>query len=230
MTEFIQSATARRTFLAGLGAAGLLAIPGCASLPGFGLTDAVRRLLTLSSERAFARMTADGGFWDQQVAQIGFNNLLGARGDVLSRILTSGLFKDRLNGALADVAIEGAYRAAPIVTDAVRVIGFQNAVDLVRGGPTAATAFLRGEMGGQLVEAMVPEIGTALRVARDPLIGQAMSALTGVDVGQVASTFGSRVNDVIWTELGREESAIRANPSATRDPLIIGVFGAGANV
>ena len=230
MTEFIQAATARRTFLAGLGAAGLLAIPGCASLPGFGLTDAVRRLLTLSSERAFARMTADGGFWDQQVAQIGFSNLLGARGDVMSRILTSALFKDRLNGALADVAIEGAYRAAPIVTDAVRVIGFQNAVDLVRGGPTAATAFLRGEMGGQLVEAMVPEIGNALRVAQDPLVGQALSALTGVNVSQVASRFGTRVNDVIWNELGREESAIRADPSATRDPLIIGVFGAGARI
>ncbi len=217
----------RRAFMVGLSATGLLALPACSSIPGFGLADAVRRMLTLSSERAFARLTADGGFWDQQVAQIGLANLLGTRGDILSSILTSSLFKSRLNGAFADIAIEGAYRAAPIVADAVRVIGFQNAIDLVRGGPTAATSFLKQEMGGQLIEAMVPELANAMRVAQDPLVGQALSAITGVNVSQVATTFGARVNDTIWTEIGREEAAIRANPRSTNDPLIIGTFGTG---
>lgn len=227
MNELIGAKAGRRAFMAGLSATTLLALPGCATMPRFGFTDAIRRLLTLSSERAFARLTADGGFWDQQVAEIGLANLLGTRGDVLSSILTSGLFKSRLNDAFADIAIEGAYRAAPVVADAVRVIGIENAIALVRGGPTAATGFLRGELGGQLIEVMVPEIGDAMRVARDPLVGQALSALTGVNVGQVASTFGSRVNDVIWTEIGREESAIRADPRSTNDPVIIGVFGTG---
>ncbi len=227
MNELINVTTGRRAFMVGLSATTLLALPGCATVPGFGFTDAIRRLLTLSSERAFARLTADGGFWDQQVAEIGLANLLGTRGDVLSSILTSGLFKSRLNDAFADVAIEGAYRAAPVVADAVRVIGIENAVALVRGGPTAATGFLRNELSGQLIEIMVPEIGDALRVARDPLVGQALSALTGVNVGQVANSFGNRVNDVIWTEIGREEALIRENPRSTNDPMIIGVFGTG---
>lgn len=227
MNELINLTTGRRAFMVGLSATTLLALPGCATVPGFGFTDAIRRLLTLSSERAFARLTADGGFWDQQVAEIGLANLLGTRGDVLSSILTSGLFKSRLNDAFADVAIEGAYRAAPVVADAVRVIGIENAVALVRGGPTAATGFLRNELSGQLIEIMVPEIGDALRVARDPLVGQALSALTGVNVGQVANSFGNRVNDVIWTEIGREEALIRENPRGTNDPMIIGVFGTG---
>lgn len=227
MNELINVTTGRRAFMVGLSATTLLALPSCATVPGFGFTDAIRRLLTLSSERAFARLTADGGFWDQQVAEIGLANLLGTRGDVLSSILTSGLFKSRLNDAFADVAIEGAYRAAPVVADAVRVIGIENAVALVRGGPTAATGFLRNELSGQLIEVMVPEIGDALRVARDPLVGQALSALTGVNVGQVANSFGNRVNDVIWTEIGREEALIRENPRSTNDPMIIGVFGTG---
>jgi hypothetical protein len=222
MNEFVEIKPGRRAFLVGLSATTLLALPGCATLPGFGFTDGIRRLLTLSSERAFARLTADGGFWDDQVAQIGLANLLGTRGNVLSSILTSSLFKSRLNDAFADVAIEGAYRAAPVVADAVRVIGIENAVALVRGGPTAATSFLRNELSGQLVEVMVPEIGDALRVAQDPL-----SVLTGVNVAQVANTFGTRVNDVIWTEIGREEALIRENPRSTNDPLIIGVFGTG---
>lgn len=219
--------TSRRSFMVGLSAAAVLALPACSTMSGFGLTDAIRRILTLSSERAFARLTADGGFWDEQVAQIGFGTLLGARGDVLSSILTSSLIKSRLEGAFADIAIEGAYRAAPVVADAVRVIGIENAVALVRGDPTAATGFLRDELGGQLVETMVPELGNALRLAQDPLVGQVLASLSGVNMSQAASSIGTRVNDVIWTEIGREESAIRANPRSTNDPLIIGVFGTG---
>lgn len=218
----------RRAFLGGISAAGLLALPACTSLGGFGLTDAIRRLLFLSSERAFARLTAPGGFWDDQVTRLGLPAVFGSRGNVLANILTSSLFKSRLERAFADVAVEGAERAAPLVADAVRVIGFRNAVDLVRGGPTAATAFLREEMGGQLVEAMVPDLAHAMRIANEPLVGQALAALTGVDVGEVARGFAGQVNDVIWQEIGREESAIRADPYATDDPLIIGVFGTRA--
>ena len=77
----------RRAFLGGitLGGAGL-ALAGCASLPGFSMVDAVQRILFLSTDRAFGRMLNSGGFWDQQVATLGLNNLLGTRGDVLSKI------------------------------------------------------------------------------------------------------------------------------------------------
>ena len=219
----------RRAFLGGaVAGATLLALPACSSLPAFSLTEAIRRMLLLSSERAFARLTAPDGYWDQQVARIGLGNMLGTRGDVLSRILTSSLFKSRLEHAFADIAIEGSERAAPIVADAVRVIGIDNAVALVKGGPRAATTFLRGEMGGQLIEAMVPELGRAIEIASDPLVGQLIDAATGANVSGIANRLAGNVNDAIWEEMGVEEAAIRANPEETRDPLIIGVFGAGS--
>jgi hypothetical protein len=216
----------RRGFLGGVAAAGLLALPGCSTFGGYSFTDAIARLLYLSSGRAFDRMTAPGGFWDQQIAQLGFDQFLGARGNVLARILTSTLFKDRLADALAPVAFDAAQRAAPVVADSIRVIGFQNAIDLVRGGPTAATSFLRQQMGTRLIDAMLPQVGQALRVANDPIVGQALAALSGVDIPQVARSFTDSVDNVIWDQIGREESAIRADPASTRDPLIIGVFGA----
>ena len=211
----------RRAILAGALGTAALALPGCNTVPAFSLTEAVRRMLLLSSERAFARLTAPGGYWDEQVAQIGLGNLLGARGDTLTRILTSGLFKSRLEDEFARFAIDASYRAAPLVTDAVRVVGVSNAIDLVRGGPRAATSYLRGELGARLVEAMVPELGEAMRLARDPLIGELLSAAAGVDVRDVAERVARRVDDAIWTEIGREEEAIRADPRATRDPVII---------
>ena len=159
------------------------------------------------------------------MAQLGLADLMGTRGDVLSRILTSALVKDRLEERFAEYAIDASFRAAPVVTDAIQMIGFDNAVALVRGGPTAASTFLRGEVGPALLDAVVPELGEALRLSRDPIVGQALSALTGVDVSGVASRFGRAVDDAVWGEIAREEAAIRADPQSTRDPLLIGVFG-----
>jgi len=219
----------RRAFLTGsLASAAALTLPACTTTGQISFTEAIRRLLVLSSERAFVRLTAPGGFWDQQVAQIGLNRFFGNRGSVLGNILTSTLFKSRLEDVVADVAVDASYRAAPIVADTVRTIGWANAIDLIRGGPTAASSYLRQEMGFRLVEAMVPEVGQALRVAQDPLVGQLIAGLTGVDLGGMATTFSQTVDDAIWSEIGREEAAIRADPAATRDPVLIGVFGAGA--
>lgn len=211
----------RRLFLTGGAATVLLALPACSSMGGISLTEAIRRLLVLSSERAFARLAAPGGYWDNAVGRIGLERFLGSRGDVLGRILTSSLFKDRLEDAVADIAVRGSYRVAPIVAETVRTIGIQNAVDLVRGGPTAATDFLRTSMADGLIEAMIPEVGGALRVAREPLIGQVLGALTGVNVDQIARGFSGEVNNAIWREIGVEEAAIRADPASTNDPLLI---------
>jgi hypothetical protein len=232
MTMITQLSTTRRALLGGAaGGASLLLLPGCVSTGGgFSMEEAVRRLLLLASDNAFARLTAPGGFWDEQVARIGLEQFLGARGNTLSRILTSTLFKDRLEKRFAEFAIDASFRAAPVVTDAVRVIGFANAIELVRGGPSAASTFLRAEMGTALVDAVVPELGEAIRLAEDPLVGQALAALTGVDVGGVATRIGREVDDAVWGEIAREEAAIRANPQATRDPLLIGVFGLGGRV
>ncbi|MFM7404422.1 MAG: DUF4197 domain-containing protein [Erythrobacter sp.] len=237
MSEIIAGAhTSRRSLLAGVtGAAGLLVLPGCASLNGgpgggFSMVDAIRRLLLLASDNAFARLTAPGGFWDEQVARLGLGNLLGTRGDVLSGILTSALVKDQLEERFATFAIDATSRAAPLVTEAIQTIGFANALALVRGRPDAASTFLRGEMGTALLDAVVPQLGQAMRLSRDPLLGQALSALTGVDVAGAASRIGREVDNAIWGEIAREEAGIRANPQGTRDPLLIGVFGLATQI
>ena len=220
----------RRTLLgAGVGAA-IIALPGCVTTGGgYSLTDAIRRLLLLSSDRAFARLVAPGGYWDDAVGTLGLNALLGTRGNVLGSILTSTLFKNRLESAFADIAVDGAERAAPLVADAVRTIGIQNALALVNGGPSAATGFLRGQMGSTLVEAMVPELGQAMRIAQEPLVGQLITGLTGIDVAGVSRNLAATIDNAVWREIGVEEAAIRANPRSTNDPLLITVLtGASA--
>ena len=167
----------RRTFLAGAAATGVLALSACDSLPALSLTEAIRRLLTRASRAAFARLTAPGGFYDSELSRLDLPDVFGSRGGVLQSILTSAVFKTRLQREFNHIAERGARRAAPLVADAVRMIGIDNARDLIRGGPTAATGFLRQSMGASLIEVMVPELGEGMRLASDPIVGQAIAAL-----------------------------------------------------
>jgi hypothetical protein len=216
---------ARRSFLAGTAAAGFLALTGCETIQRWSLVDAIRRMLQLAAQNAFARLTAPGGFWDTQLARLDLPDIFGTRGHVLASILTSVVFKERLQREFNKVAERGARRAAPLVADAVRTVGIENARAILDGGPSAATAFLRGSMGVALVEAMSPELADALRVSQEPLVADALRRLTGVDVSGVARNFAVDVDNAIWAEIGREEASIRANPSATNDPMLIAVLG-----
>lgn len=224
MTAFIDRALARRGFLAGSLTAGIVMLPGCSSLGGFSMVEAIQRLLTISSQRAFARLTAPGGFWDSEVARFDLPELFSTGGGTLRSLLTSSLFKSQLQRQLNLLAEKGAERAAPVVFEAVRSTSFSDAIGLVRGGPTAATTFLRSRMGPALINAMIPGLSDALRVASDPVLGQAIRALSGVDLGSVAQAVAIRADNSIWYQIGAEETAIRANPQSTNDPLLIGVF------
>ena len=225
-------ALGRRRFIIGLGAAGAasaISLTGCASGFGqFSFVEAVRRLLTLSSYAAIDRLSAPGGFYDNQVARLALPEVFGRRGNVLANIVTGVVFRDRLQRTLNRFAEDGARRAAPAVADTIRVVGIANAVALIRGGPTAATGFLRQEMAGRLVDVMFPAIGDAMRVANDPLLGQALAALSGVDVPAIARDLSIQADNAIWGEMGREEAAIRADPRRTNDAMLIAAL-TGAN-
>lgn len=224
MDQIITTSLARRSFLAGTAASGLLLLPGCASVGGFSMVEAIRRLLMLSSERAFARLTAPGGFWDSEVARFDLPVLFTGSGGTIRNLLASTVFKNQLQKQLNLLAEKGAERAAPVVYDAVRSISIADAVGIVRGGPTAATTFLRSAMGPALINAMIPGLSDALRVSSDPILGQAIRALSGVDIGGVAQAVANRADNSIWYQIGAEESAIRANPESTNDPVLIGVL------
>lgn len=223
------AAPRRRQFLCGAAALGLLALPGCSTMAGGGgysLVDVVRRLLELATSNAFARLTAADGFWNSSVARINLPVLFGKRGDVLAGILSSTAFRDELQHKLNNVAESGARRAAPVVADAVRVIGIDNAEALLRGGPTAATSHLRAAMGAGLINAMIPELDSALRLTNDPLIGKAIGALVGVDLGQLAHGLALEADNAIWYEIGEAEAAIRRDPQASGDAMLIAALKA----
>lgn len=217
----------RRKILFSGAALATLTLPGCQSMPAFSLTEAIRRLLTLASQNAFALLLQPGGFYDSSVARISLPDRFGGNNgsSIAAAILQSRAFRDRLQRQLNRAAEKGAERAAPLVADAVRNVSIQDAAALVRGGPQAASAFLRGQMGTTLVNAMLPGISEGLRLFDDQIISQAVHSVTGFDVAALAQDITRKADDSIWAAIGLEESNIRADPRRTNDPVLIGVFG-----
>jgi hypothetical protein len=223
--------TSRRAVIGVFAALPLLSLPGCTGPGSYSLDEAVRRLLTLSTQRAFARLLQPDGFIDDQLVRIVPPSDLGNRsGTVLRVLLQTPPVRNALARILNNAAGEAAERAAPIVTEPIRSITLQDAVALVRAGPQAATDILRQRVGDRVVAVMIPEAGEAIRLANDPVIAPVLQAATGVDVQSLANVVASQAADGIFKAIGREEAAIRADPAATRDPLLMGVFGLGGAV
>jgi hypothetical protein len=215
----------RKLLLAG--AAGItLALPGCQMGPRYSLTEVIRRLLTLASQNAFALLLQPGGFYDHSVARIALPDRFGSRsGTLLAAILQSQTFRDRLQRQLNRAAERGAERAAPLVADTIRMMSIETADQIVRGGPRAATQFLRGKMGIALFDAMLPGVAEGLRIFDDQVINRAVQSVTGFDMAALGQDITRKADDAIWAAIGLEEEAVRANPQKTNDPLLIGVFG-----
>ncbi len=215
----------RRQLLAGAALVPLLIVPGCANT-GFSLVEAIRRLLSLSAQRAFANLVLENGFFADQVARISLPEALGGSRvtSIASAILASGVFRNRLLKQVNRAAEKGAELAAPIVVDAIRTASIEDAVGLVRGGPTAATDFLKGRMGNALIAAMPPGVEAGLRLFDSAVVTEALRAATGINFAGLRDDVTAKTSEAIYRAIGREEAAIRANPQATNDPLLIGVF------
>jgi hypothetical protein len=223
-----QLLTRRRLLAAGC-TLPLLALPGCATKLGdlFNLEDAVRRLLTISSQRAFARLLTEEGFFADELLRINLPSQVGgnAIANTLAVALGSRAVQDRLLRVVNVAAAEAADRAAPVVYEAVRNLTITDALSLVRGGPLAATDYLQRSMGDAIVNAMLPEVGQALRVADGGIVGRALRYATGIDFAGLQADVSRKAANSIYRAIGREEAAIRANPQSAGDPVLAGVFG-----
>jgi|EndMetStandDraft_4_1072995.scaffolds.fasta_scaffold70882_2 hypothetical protein len=211
---------ARRNFLAGAAAAGALALPGSAWAAADPAGDPVRRLLTLASQDAFTRLSAPNGFLLSRAARFGLPVLFKRGADPASP-LNSNQFREALQIRLNQLAEAGIRGATPAVHAAIQELTVSNPVPILRGAPTAATSLLRLETGAALANAIIRPLEAAMVAAQDPTIGQAIAALPGVSLNDVAHAVALAADNGIWYEIGASEVAIRANPEATNDTALV---------
>ncbi|GAB5488002.1 MAG: DUF4197 domain-containing protein [Parasphingorhabdus sp.] len=217
----------RRDFLSIGAAASLLALPGCSTLPGLSLTEAIKRLLTLSSQNAFAELLQPNGFFNNQIARISVPDQLGGSRvtSIATALLRSRPIQDRLLKQVNRAAEKGAEIAAPLIADTIRNMSIADAAAIINGGPRAATSLLQGELGATLANRMLPGVGQGLKLFDNEIINLVLSQVTNVDFAGIRGDVTNKVSDAIYQSIGAQEEAIRANPQATNDPLLIAIFG-----
>ncbi len=195
-------------------------VGGCATPMGsYGVEEGVRRLLTLSSERAFERLVRPGGFYDDQLTRLTLPDT-GGQNNVLAAVLRTNAVRSRIAMALNDVAVDAADRATPVVLDAIRGMTLGDALAVLRGGPTAATDLLARQTRGAVVEAMFPEFSNGLRSDATEILSAIVTAQTGIDYTAIARNAADQAGAAIFRAIGREEAAIRADPRRTGDPVL----------
>jgi hypothetical protein len=211
---------ARREVLAGIGAAGLLlALPGWAVAATAPSLDVARRLLRLSAQRAFAKLSAPDGFWSSPVARFDLPELF-----VKGRSPVPQGNREALARKLTAVAEAGARRAGQAARSAHGLIKRQDAAAIVGGEATSGTSILRDRVGPDLINVMIPAIERELRTDRDPVVVAAVSRLSGVELNDVAKAVALKADSAIWYQIGAEEGDIRKDPRSTGDRLLIRAF------
>jgi hypothetical protein len=219
----------RRSLIAAGLTVPLLTLPSCATRIGdlANFEPAIRRLLTLSSQRAFTRLLADQGFFRDDIARIQPPPQLGGKAvtAALAVALGTRAAQDWLLRVVNQAAEKGAERAAPVVYASIRDMTIADAVSIVRGGPTAATDFLARSMGERIFDAIFPGVGEALRLAENGVIQRVLQIATGINFAGLQADVTRKTSAALYRAVGREEAAIRADPNSAGDPLLAGVFG-----
>lgn len=217
----------RRSMLAAAVAVPALGVAGCAGGPGLSLIDAIKRLLSLSAQRAFASLMRENGFFDDALARISLPDALGgARAtSIASAVLGSQVFRTRLTRQVNRAAEKGAELAAPVVADAITSLSIPDAAKIISAGGTGATDLLKAAMGNALFGKMLPGIDNGLKLFDSPVVTEALRQVTNIDFAGLRDDVSQKASDAIYRAIGREEVAIRADPASTNDPLLSAVFG-----
>lgn len=191
----------------------------------------LREALSLGAAAAVTRVARTDGYWGNNLIRIPLP-------DTLSKVQRT-LKPLGLSGALDDVHLKmnrAAETAAPVAKglfiDAIKALTIQDAIGIVKGGPTSGTQYLQKATTPRLTTLFTPPIETALQetgavqaldraIKRNGLNGYIRKEpkvyLSEFAVGKALGG--------LFHYVGTEETAIRTDPAKRTSVLLRAVFG-----
>ncbi len=204
----------------------------------------LRQALVIGSDSAATRLSADGGYYRDEMIRI----MLPPEAEVITSNLSylpggEQLVEDvilRINRA----AEEAAREAAPVFAQAITGMSIQDGFEILRGDRDAATQYLKTRTYDELYNLYQPKIRESMdqAIAGNISTNQAWNALTG-QWNRIASSTAGRIAGLepvdteldsfltrealngLFLKLAEEEAKIRTRPEARVTALLERVFG-----
>lgn len=232
-----------RVLLAGLALAATLCLGACAEMSqvlqsGVGtagtsnqstLSRAVKESLELSSTRAADLLSKAGGYQNSALYRI---RLPEPVQPIASRLRQFGLGGqvDQIEKLMNQGAERAAVEAKGIFINAVRAMTLTDAMGIVRGSDTAATAYFRQHTETELRQKYLPVIQDNLRqIGFYNQYQQLLSAYKQLPIANkpdldLEQHVLTQSLNALFTQVGEEEKAIRKDPIGRGSSVIAAVF------
>ena len=236
----------RRYFLALIGAGGLVAqAAGAQDLKAIlnaakgahgplsrGDADAgLREALSRGTVNAVTRVSKTDGYWGDDAIRIPLPKALAGPQKLLKPMGMSGPL-DEVHQRMNHAAEAAAPLARDLFLDAIKSMTIQDAVGIVRGGPTSGTDYLQRTTTPRLTTAFTLPMEDALQstgCVRSLNDAIKRNSLQGIVHGDAKTWLGKYAVglalDGLFHYVGTEEASIRRDPGRTGSALLKTVFG-----
>jgi hypothetical protein len=198
---------------------------------GLNTTDIISGLkeaLQVGAKRSLDNLSATDGFFANAAVKI----LMPPEAkNVEVKLRALGLGKQVDNAILSmNRAAEDASKSAfPIFLNAIKSISIQDASNILRGGDSAATQYLRGRTTSQLADAFRPVVENALSKTNATKYWTSLfntyNQFSAQKVNPDLTGYATeKALSGIFFQIGKEEQQIRKNPAARTSEILKKVF------
>jgi hypothetical protein len=213
------------------------------SLPQSEVASGLKQMLSKGTADAVKTLGRKNGFWDDPSVRIPLPWRLQTVAD-MARKVGMGDRVDAFQLSMNRAAEKAVPQVADIFGDAISKMTLSDAKGILAGGDHAVTEYFRRKAGPELAERIKPivsrktsSVGVTRKYkelmasGRGRQLGGALSMLRGKkDSGNALDLDDYVTKEAInglFHEIGKEEKAIRENPTARTTSLLKRVFGGG---
>jgi hypothetical protein len=204
---------------------------GGSSLSNEEIIAGLKEALSVGAQNSSGKLSALDGFFANAAIKV----LMPAEAKKVEATLRNAGMGQMVDDAILSMnraAEEASKSAAPIFIDAIKQMGFQDALSILRGTDTAATSYLKGKTLTALTTAFKPVIDEALQKT-----GATRHWKTVFETyNKLPTTFKKINTDLsgyvtdralsgLFYQVAIEEQQIRKNPAARVNDILKKVFG-----
>lgn len=193
-------------------------------------TSGVKTALEKGASVAVAKLGTQNGFLNNDKVRISLPGPLEKAKPVL-KMLGQSKRVDELETSMNHAAESAVAEAKPLLLDAVRNMSVSDAKNILTGGDTSVTDFFRQKTSSQLTTKFLPIVKkitdkNGLSAQYNGLMSKASASGLTKENSTVEGYVTQRALDGLYTIIGEEEKAIRADPVGTGSAILGKVFGA----